>query len=69
MLYIIDFINVIKNNSRPLINTTPCITDKAIAYDTILYDVYDCEPYNKKNKLLIKPNSRDVFENIEKYCK
>lgn len=69
MLYIIDFINVIKNNNRPLINTTPYFTDKVIVYDTLFYDVYDCEPSNKHNKLIIKPNTKNIDRNIEKCCK
>lgn len=68
MLYTIDFINVKSNNLRPLINSTPFITEQAIAYDTPLYDVYDCEPYNSRNKLIIKYNSKDIYNNIQKYC-
>lgn len=78
MLYTIDFINVIVNNKAPQVNATPCFTaipntnDTAIAYDTPLYDVYDCERSNPHNKLLIKFNTNNIeniYKNIDKYCR
>lgn len=71
-LWIIDFINVRKNNSNPDIfvaSYNDFGDDKS--YDTLFYDLYICniDKKNEYRKIVFDLNHNIDIENFHKYCK
>ena len=68
----VDYVNVKKNDANPeALVLSLSVTDKHIAYDMLLYDIYICN-VNTKNqykKISFNLSHKNITEKLENVCK